>query len=176
MYIQPTETDRLFIRPLTEADIEPWQEFFIDNYALPFFNFDDERTPLAKSQYWLKRQFKRYEENKFGLMALVSKETGALVGMCGLLAQDIDGKDEVEVGYHLLPKYWGKGYATEAAQFFKKFAFDNNITERLISIIHPENYPSQNVARKNGMELEKEAVFHGERVRIYRIDKFNPNL
>lgn len=171
MYIQPTQTDRLFIRPVTEADIEPWQEFFVNNYALPFFSFDDERSALVKARVWVKRQFKRYEENRLGLMALVSKETGDLVGMCGLLAQDVDGQQEVEVGYHILPKYWGNGYAFEAARFFKKFAFDNNITDRLISIIHPENYPSQNVARKNGMELEKEVVFHGLPARVYKIDK-----
>ncbi|HYG17006.1 MAG TPA: GNAT family N-acetyltransferase [Bacteroidia bacterium] len=171
MYIQITQTERLNIRPVTEADIEPWQEFFMDNYALPFFNFDDDRTPLVKSQYWVKRQFKRYEENRMGLMALVSKETGLLIGMCGLLTQDIDNKQEIEVGYHVLPKYWGNGYATEAAQFFKKYAFDNAITERLISIIHPENYPSQNVARKNGMGLEKEVVFHGLKARVYVINK-----
>jgi ribosomal-protein-alanine N-acetyltransferase len=51
----------------------------------------------------------------------------------------------------MLPKYWGKGYATELAVGMKRYGLANNVSDKFISIIHKENVASMNVARKNGM-------------------------
>jgi len=80
-------------------------------------------------------------------MALIEKSTGDFVGQCGLLMQQIDGQDEIEIGYHLFPKYLGKGFATEAAQKFKQIAFDQYNFLHLISIIIQENLLPKKAAK-----------------------------
>lgn len=104
-------------------------------------------------------------------MALVEKETNVLVGWCGLLVQVVDGKEELEVGYSLLPAYWGKGYATEASRRCLELAFENQLAESLISIIQIHNTPSQRVAERNGLIRERQTTYHGNPVFIYRIER-----
>ena len=63
------------------------------------------------------RQFKRYEVDSGGFNALIDKNSGMMVGHCGLLLQEIDGIQEFEIGYTLLPEFWGMGFAIEAATY-----------------------------------------------------------
>ena len=79
------------------------------------------------------------------------------------------GKEELEIGYSIMPSHRGKGYATEAAIKCKAFAFENNFSESLISVIVPENIDSIKVALKNGMLLEKTSISNGDEVNIYRV-------
>jgi len=92
-----------------------------------------------------------------------------LIGQCGLLLQNIDGVEELEIGYHVLPEHWGKGYAIEAARTWKDYAFKNRISPSLISMIHVDNKASRKVAEKNGMIVDKETVYKDLPVVIYRI-------
>lgn len=101
--------------------------------------------------------------------ALIEKQTGKLVGHCGLLVQTVDDETELEIGYSLLPAFWSRGYATEAARTCKNFAFANTLAESLISIISKTNIASQKVARANGMTIDKETTYHDVPVYIYRI-------
>lgn len=73
-------------------------------------------------------------------------------------------------GYSLLPEFWNKGFATEAAMKCRDFAFENNLTDSLISIISTTNTPSIAVALKNGMIHDKTTVYKGNHVHIYRIE------
>src|SRR5690606_8601635 len=98
-------------------------------------------------------------------------ETGRLIGHCGLLVQIVDNITELEIGYSLLPEFWKKGYATEAAGKCMGFAFENNFSDSLISIISLTNTPSQKVAIKNGMKIEKQTTYNDNKVYIFRIGK-----
>lgn len=75
----------------------------------------------------------------------------------------------MEVGYHLLPEFWGNGYATEAAQFFKSLAFENKLSEKLYSMIHEDNLPSKKVALRNSMSLERKTTLWNLPVELYTI-------
>ena len=102
---------------------------------------------------------------------LIQKATGTFLGQCGLLIQTVDGVDELEIGYSLLPLYRGKGYAIEAARKCRDFAFENNLSDSLISIIDPDNVASQKVALQNGMKLDKCTIYKDGHYNIYRIHK-----
>lgn len=100
--------------------------------------------------------------------ALIEKESGLLVGQCGLLIQTIDGIEELEIGYSILPAFRNKGYASEAAQKCKHFAFENNFSDNVISCILIGNTFSENVALKNGMSIDKITQDKGETIQVFR--------
>ena len=164
--IENLETIKLKFRKLEAGDVETLLPFFSSAEAMKFL-FPLE-TPVKTAESWLEKQFGRYAENN-GLYALIHKDTNEFIGQCGLLVQDVDDKQELEIGYHLLPAHWGNGYATEAAIACKKFAFENEMADSIISIIHVDNIASQKVALRNGMQAEKHTTFKGLPVIIYRI-------
>jgi RimJ/RimL family protein N-acetyltransferase len=171
LYQDKLESDRLITRFLTSDDIRNWSDFFADKESVEFFPDPGTTSGYGRSQQWIEKQLKRYADNRYGLQALIDKQTGEFIGQCGLLAQDVDGIPEVEVGYHILKKFRGKGYAPEAARLFIEYAFKNNLTDSVISIIHVDNRKSQRVAEKNGLTQEKETSWSGLQVYIYRIYK-----
>jgi RimJ/RimL family protein N-acetyltransferase len=76
----------------------------------------------------------------------------------------------LEVGYHLLPEHQGKGLATEAAAACRDFARERGI-ERLVAIIVPDNHPSQRVALRIGLTLDRLSVTSkGDPIRVYAAD------
>ncbi len=144
------ETPRLGMRRLTEAD----------------------RPALAgldwlETDRLLERCLADYETRGHALWALVRKADRDFVGLCGLLAQDVEGCSELEVGYHLLPAYRRRGLAAEAARGVMAYAFHRLGAARIISIILPDNTASIGVALSNGLRFERSACFRGLGVSIY---------
>lgn len=111
LYQDNLESKRLVTRFLTEEDIKPWTDFFNDKEALEFMIDNGLTISEEKAKFWIGRQLLRYEEKRFGLQALIDKETNEFIGQCGLMSQDVDGVIELEVGYHIFKKHWGQGYA-----------------------------------------------------------------
>jgi len=171
-YQDKLETQRIATRYLTASDIETWSHFFEDNDAVEFLPTMGLTSNLEKATHMLTKQFERYKDNRYGHQAIIDKKTNCFVGICGLLMQDVDGQIEVEVGYHIFKKYWGQGYAPEAAKLFIDYAFDNNIVTSIISVIDIDNIKSQRVAEKNGLTIEKQIKYSdNEDVYIYRLRK-----
>ena len=127
------------------------------------------QSPDVECQQWYDKQFGRYDQDKGGMNALIEKSSGNLVGHCGLLIQTVDNRIELEIGYSLLPAFWNKGYATEAAVKCRDIAFERGYFSSLISIISPTNTPSARVAEKNGMTIDKQTVYNDNAVNIFRI-------
>ena len=105
---------------------------------------------------------------QFDLWPVIEKATGKVVGHCGLLDKEVEGRAEVELVYVFDPPAWGKGYATEVAAALRDYARSVLHLQRIISLIEPENEASERVARKIGMQLEKDTLRPGGRVmRLY---------
>ncbi|NDV16284.1 GNAT family N-acetyltransferase [Muricauda sp. TY007] len=163
-------SERLIFRKLKKSDFDDWLPFYHNPKSTQFWEgLPTDPIEACKTQF--DRVFERYENKLGGMNALISKESGELVGICGLLVQTVDDIQELEIGYSVLPKFWLKGYAFEAAQKCKKFAFENNFADSLISIIHVDNIPSQRVAIKNGMHLDKTTTYRDNPVHIFRVNK-----
>lgn len=171
MYLDSAETERLGIRKLNKSDVDTWALFFENNPSLEYLGLD--LSPDSKTQAidWIEKQLWRYENGKFGHHALIKKGTDRFIGQCGLLTQELDGLEVIELGYHILPEFWGMGYATEAAQLFRNYAFDNKICQSLVSIIDIRNKASQRVAEKNGMHRGSQERYYDLDVYIYKISK-----
>jgi ribosomal-protein-alanine N-acetyltransferase len=164
------ETNRLIFRKIRESDYTIWQEFFKDPATSEHWISVKEK-PEIECEKWYAYQFYRYENDKGGMNALIQKESGKLIGHCGLLVQVVDNVTELEIAYSLLPEFRSKGYATEAAGKCKEFAFENSLSESLISIVSLPNIPSAKVALKSGMKIDKITVYNGNTVNIFRIAK-----
>jgi RimJ/RimL family protein N-acetyltransferase len=161
------ETDRLFLRHLKDTDLNDMLEILSDPETMAYFPRTRNRT---ETEEWIERNLISYEENGFGLYALELKETGQFVGYCGLILQkDVDGLDEIEIGYSLKKEFWHQGYASEAAAACKEYGFIQLGTDRLISLIHPENTPSRRVAERNGLVVEKSVIRWGFELLVYVI-------
>jgi len=110
---------------------------------------------------WIERQLGRYARDGHGMWLMSDRATGEPRGQVGLVMQEIDGVAEPEIGYLIHRPFWRQGLATEAALATRTWAFETRALPRVISLIRPENLPSQGVAAKLGMTPEKRAQFHG---------------
>lgn len=163
-------TERLIFRKLEESDFEDWLPFYRNPKSTQHWE-GLPKDPFEACKTQFDRVFERYENDLGGMNALISKETDQLIGIYGLLVQIVDNTSELEIGYSILPKFWLQGYAFEAAQKCKEFAFENDFTDSLISIIHIDNVPSQKVAQKNGMHLDKTTTYKNNPVHIFRVNQ-----
>ena len=151
------ETPRLVLREMTWEDYPALCRILQDDQVMYAYEgaFDQ-----AQTQAWLQKQRIRYESLGFGLWAAVLKETGEMIGQCGLTMQDWKDRQVLEIGYLFQKAFWHQGYAAEAAQACKAYAFQTLKAEAVFSIIRDTNLASQRVARRNGMEIVDSAVRH----------------
>jgi [ribosomal protein S5]-alanine N-acetyltransferase len=163
------ETARLTLRRLSLDDApfilrlvnEPsWLEFIGDKGVR---NLDDARKYLREGPLSM------YERYGFGLYMAQVKESGAQIGMCGLIKRD--QLPDVDVGFALFPEFWGRGYAHEAAAGVLEHgrrAFD---LKRVVAITSPHNDASIKVLEKIGMRFERMIEFTpGDPVRLFGRD------
>lgn len=166
--LEGEQTKRLLFKKLSLDQYEQWLHFHQDPDSFKYWEGPRE-DPMVDCDAWYKKQFWRYENDMGGMNALVEKETGLLVGHCGLLVQTVEDKTELEIAYSLLPQFRGRGFATEAAAKCRDFAFEKEFADSLISIISVPNLPSQHVAIKIGMKKDFVTIYNQNEVYIYRI-------
>ena len=162
-------TERLILRELTLGDLEDLHAIFSDpesmqHYPGPF--------SLEKSKKWIEWNIKNYATYSFGLWGVILKEENKLIGDCGITMQNIYGKMEPEIGYHINKYYTNRGYATEAAIACRDYAFTVLNLNRLYSYMKYTNAPSMRVAEKNGMKFVAEVENQKNiKTRIYSISR-----
>lgn len=151
------ETERLYLRKMVGADFCSLCEILQDDEVMYAYEgaFSDREV-----QEWLERQISRYRQYGFGLWAAVLKETGEMIGQCGLTMQPWKEREVLETGYLFNKRYWHQGYATEAARACIQYAFAVLHAKEVCAIIRDTNIASQNVALRNGLTMEDTWVKH----------------
>lgn len=147
-------TSRLSLRPMREEDIDALLAVFGDPKVMAAFA--SEPFDRAQMERWVRRNLEHQEAHGFGLFTVVHRESGLVIGDCGLELMELDGGSVAELGYDLRSDVWGHGLATEAASAVRDHAFDALGLERLISLVRVCNAASRRVAEKIGMRLERE--------------------
>ena len=147
------ETERLFLREMTMGDFDALYAVLSDPEIMQHYpySFDEERV-----RSWIERNMKRYTDDGFGLWAVCLKDTGEMIGDCGLTLQNIDGQILPEIGYHIRRDQQRKGYAKEAAMAVRDWAFGNTEYPALYSYCKYTNVGSFKTAESIGMHFEKE--------------------
>lgn len=161
------ETPRLRLREMTSGDASALHAVVGDAETMRWYP-----RPLTREDVddAIARQIGRYPSGT-GLLAMVLRETGELIGDCGPVWQQADGPPEVEIGYHVRRDCWNRGYATEAARAVRDYAFAALDCDHVISLIRPENLPSRRVAEKNGLSLHRMVFWRDYDHCLYRLDK-----
>lgn len=165
------ETQRLLLREMNVSDMDSLRSILQDERVMYAYNgaFNDEETMA-----WMQKQLQRYKDFGFGLWAVVLKESGEMIGQCGITMQEYNDMMVPEVGYLLAYKYWHKGYAIEAATACRDYGFSTLHFDAMYSIIRDNNIASQKVAIRNGMIPIDSVVKHyrGEEMphKVYRIN------
>lgn len=164
------QTPRLLLRLLALDDGAALVRVFSDAEVMRFG--DGPQSP-EWTQAWLRRALVNYERRGYGPWAVVEKDSGGLIGYCGLFDYpDINGRPEIEIGYRLARAHWGHGYATEAVRAARDYAFGALGLTRLIALIDPANVASTRVAEKVGLRHESDVMLPGytHPDRVYAIE------
>lgn len=153
----PYETKRLLARRMTQADLPNLARTLQDPQAMYAYAhaFSDEEVAA-----WLANQQRRYQEDGFGLCALINKADGQFIGQCGLTIQTWAKQPVIEVGYLLERRCWHQGFAIEAARGAKAYAFEHLGATGVWSIIRDNNLASMNVAIRNKMLIRGKQIKH----------------
>jgi RimJ/RimL family protein N-acetyltransferase len=153
-------THRLSLRNFTPSDIPALRTLFKDKQVM---TFSDGTMTDVEVDAWLGTRLKNYQQNDgIWIFALELRSTKEMIGYCGLSHLcDVNGNREIEVGYRILPAFWGQGLATEAFLAVKEYAFATLGLNRLTAMIDPANQQSLRVAQKAGMQFEREIMLPG---------------
>ena len=151
------ETERLHLREMTRDDFPLLCKHLQDADVMYAYEH-----AFSDAEIWegIETQFRRYEKDGFGVMSVILKESGELIGQCGLSMQPCEDEELLEIGYIFQKKYWHKGYATEAAIACREYAFIELDADEVFSLIRATNIASQNVAKRNGMSIRREYIKH----------------
>ena len=159
------ETERLFLREMVEDDFEALRRVLGDRDIMRHYpyEFDD-----ARIRNWIARNRERYSIFGFGLWAVCRKDTGEMIGDCGLTMQIIDGQIRPEIGYHIRADHQRQGFATEAARAVRDWTWQNTPFRAIYSYMKAENIPSIRTAMAYGCEYAGEFLDdEGEMTKIF---------
>jgi ribosomal-protein-alanine N-acetyltransferase len=173
------ETERLVLREPVPGDAVTLAPTYADPEVMRYVG-DGRALTHAETERSVRRMIERWEADGFGLFTTLRKEDGAVIGRVGLLVWNTDtwepttraqgGPTEVEVGYTLGREFWGQGYATEAAGAVRDYALGSLGAERLIALIIHGNTASEKVARKLGLEYERDIMLGRREAQLFALE------
>lgn len=164
----PIPTKRLLLRPLRPEDVDAMALVYGDADALRFWGPPPTREEIRAR---IERNRERLDADGFARWAIVVRRSGELVGDAGLSRTDVEGIEEIELGWVVRPDRWGLGYATEAGAAWRDRAFGPLGLRRIVSMIRAENLASRRVAEKLGMAVEREALWNDAPHLMYVLER-----
>jgi RimJ/RimL family protein N-acetyltransferase len=161
------ETERLVLRMFRESDTDAYAEMLADPEVMRFLG----GKPMPRAEAWrnMAMVLGHWHLRGYGFWAVEEKESGELVGRVGCWRPE--GWPGLEVGWTLRRRFWGRGYATEAARAAVNYVFTVLDQTRVISLIDPENVNSIRVAERLGEKPEGEWEILGAKVIIYAVGR-----
>ena len=158
-------TKNLGLRLFSKCDLDRLAELNSDAEVRRFF--PDGTKDREQTKAWMNERILNYKEKNLPWFVIHKLETQTFVGRAGFGLED---SDEVEVGYSLHQKFWGKGYASEVLVALLHWAKENITVNSIIAFTPKEHIASQRVMQKCGMEQYKYGIKNGMEYCFYRID------
>jgi ribosomal-protein-alanine N-acetyltransferase len=166
------ETERLLLRN--------WQESDVDGYLVLAgdVGYNCFSRPgrflvhsAAEAQEKIHERMKLFDESRLGKFPVFLKQGGEFIGTCGIGPFDMDGHAEVELGYRLCLRHWGRGYAAEAAAAVLKYGFCELDFERIMALALPQNRASLRILEKLGFRYLRDFDYAGFPHRLHEISR-----
>lgn len=163
------ETDRMVLRRLTADDAAFIHELVNEPSWLQHIGDKGVRTLDDARTYILNGPVAMYERVGIGLLRTDLKEDGSPIGICGLIRRDT--LPDVDIGLAFLPRFWGRGYALEAAKAVLEHGRSTLGLKRVVAITSLENHPSMKLLEKIGFKFEKRIQLSagGEEVTLFAL-------
>ena len=159
-------TARLLLRPPEDADLDALACMHADPVVME--TLGGVRSEAATATL-LEVSREHWRQHGYGYWVAVDRESGRFAGRGGLRRVEIDGRDEVEIGYAFASDFWGRGLATELARESARVAFDELRLEALVCFTLPDNRASRNVMEKVGFGYERDFEWAGLPHVLYRL-------
>lgn len=154
--MQVVETNRLILRPFTPEDVEAAYEMNLDE-AVSRYTGDGGVVSKAEVRRRITEDIiGDYHRTGYGRLAVIEKSSQAFMGFAGL--KYLEDLKETDLGYRLMSRYWGHGYATEAARACLETGFTQLGLSRIIALVLPENRSSIRVLDKLGFVKQGEVI------------------
>jgi RimJ/RimL family protein N-acetyltransferase len=168
------ETDRLVLRRMSVDDADFMLGLLNDPSWLRFIGDRGVRTREDARAYILKGPVDMYDRLGFGMYLTELKEEGVPIGICGLVKRDFLA--DVDIGFALLPGFWGQGYAYEAASAVMEHGKGALGLKRIVAITNPENQSSIRLLEKLGLKFDRmiRATADGPEIRLFVWDSPEP--
>lgn len=160
------ETEHLVFRPLAQTDIDNLAQLYADPEVMRYVGGPRGRD---EAQRILNGYIREYQLSGHSFFATVSKEDGQFIGNCGLLHQEVEEQQEIELAYLLARPYWQHGLAIEGIQALRDYGLQKLGFPRLISLIPPAHEAAISIAEKIGMRYTREVNQWGQKLRLYTI-------
>lgn len=166
---QPIETERLILREILATDVEGMFELD-SNPEVHTYLGNMPITTKEQAEQAIETLQKQYNERGIARWAVILKETNEFMGWSGIKylhkpEQENGFYNVYELGYRFIPKFWGKGYATESAQAWVDYMFNEADVKSLYAAADIPNKGSVNVLQKVGFEITGEFVFEWKGVK-----------
>lgn len=162
------ETERLVLRQLKKSDITYLANLESDPDVKQFF--PGGASNLQRTQDMIEKFITCYEEKGLPCFLLFDRQSQEFIGRAGFGMTD---EGEVEVGYVIHKKCWGKGYAVEAVKCLLKYANAHIKVPHIIAYATTDNLNSFRVMEKCGLDYYKTDVVHGMQCKFYKISNNN---
>lgn len=164
------DSERQYLKEFTASDVDKLFKLNGDSDVMKYIR--EPITNIKVIENTINHIIKYYSEHPgLGVWAGYLKSNNEFIGFFELA--HMDNTDEIEVGYRLHKKYWGKGYATEMTNILLDYGFNQMGLQEIVGITLPGNTASENVLKKAGLVYEKDAFFYEVDVKYFRITKAN---
>ena len=162
------ETARMVGERLTLAHGEELTRLLLDpRVAKTMWSAHEMQTPEQVGA-GLVRKLEHWDRHGFGQWLFRDRATGSMIGRGGPQHTVASGRDEVEIGWVIVPERWGEGLATELARASLEVAFGPLALREVIAYTQPDNVASRRVMEKTGFLHERLIVYEGEQFVLYR--------
>ena len=169
------DTARLTLRPFTADDAEAHARLYSDPEVTRYLGgaASAAQHPKERSARTLEAFLSHWEEHGFGVWAVQERESGIVIGQCGLKYLPVapEAAPDVEVLYALERRCWGRGLAVEAAGAALAHGFETLDLPRIVAVTRPQHQASRSVITKLGMTYEQDVELYGIRAVVYALSR-----
>lgn len=168
LIIMLIESDRLRLRQFTYDDLDDIYRIWIDPDVRKYL-WDDEIISKEKAENILTYCIDFFQENGFGIWAIIHKQQDELIGFCGF--RFLDDTPEIEIIFGISPTYWRMGLTKEAIKAAIRYGFEEHDFKCIVGLANIENIASWRVMEKAGMKYEKRTLYNNQDVVFYSLSR-----